>query len=764
MKIRIQPFFIVLTLLGLGLPRVAQGSLAIYTDGLDNGFEDWSYATHSLVNTSPVHSGIYSISVNTVYWNAISFHHVNFDSTPYTSFTFWVNGGAGGQSLAVYAYLNDVNQQYYQIPGTLPANTWQQIIIPLSALGAANKTNLSRFDIKLAQVGNSTANTFYVDDVQLAAKTVTVDTTQTVRLADARWFGANTAIWEYGFDSPDTLSLMTEMGCRTLRFPGGSFADEYHWASNYIVGSSWEGWPTSFGNFMDIATNLGANVFITANYGTGTANEAADWVRAANITNQCGFKYWEIGNECYGTWETDINTNAPYLPNDPWTYAMRFSDYYTAMKAVDPTIKVGIVVVPGEDSYVNNFSHSAYNPRTDQTHYGWTPVVLATLSSLGIRPDFMVHHFYPEYAGGQRLAIYSRWRPTGRAMPRTCGSKSMITSAAAVRTSSCFAPRTMPMLAPQGVQSTSLVNGLYLADSMSQIMKTEFNSYLWWIFENGPDTTGDFDPSLYGWRTYGDFGLVQDINTRYPTFYAMKLMQYFVRPGDTILNPTSDYPLLSVYAASNSGGTISLLVINKNPTNILTSDITLAGFVPNAVATVRAYGIPQDEATRTNGSVADQDIAMGSFASASPNFTYSFPPYSLTLFTFAPPVTPPLLTIFLTATNTVIVQWPSPSAGWNLQENTDLSTSNWVGASDPIYDDWHKPVHRGGSNHRESVLSLEQSVKFQICFVRLIPRAGRVNDSPIVNRTSSIQPRWWVVAMVGSSTPEPVWSLHAAWC
>jgi len=85
-------------------------------------------------------------------------------------------------------------------------------------------------------------------------------------------------------------------------------------------------------------------------------------------------------------------------------------------------------------------------------------------------------------------------------------------------------------------------------------MKTEFNSYLWWIFENGQDTTGDFDSSLYGWRTYGDFGLVLNASTRYPTFYAMKLMQYFVQPGDSILNPSSDDQLLAAYAANKTNG------------------------------------------------------------------------------------------------------------------------------------------------------------------------------------------------------------------
>ena len=38
----------------------------------------------------------------------------------------------------------------------------------------------------------------------------------------------------------------------------------------------------------------------------------------------------------------------------------------------------------------------------------------------------------------------------------------------------------------------------------------------------------------------------------------------------------------------------------------------------------------------------------------------------------------PTLKIFLTTTNTAVVYWPSPSTGFNLQQNTNLSTTNWV--------------------------------------------------------------------------------------
>src|SRR5881396_96795 len=44
----------------------------------------------------------------------------------------------------------------------------------------------------------------------------------------------------------------------------------------------------------------------------------------------------------------------------------------------------------------------------------------------------------------------------------------------------------------------------------------------------------------------------------------------------------------------------------------------------------------------------------------------------------------PLLTITLTTTNTALVSWAYPSAGFNLQQNTNLSTTNWVAPSQTI--------------------------------------------------------------------------------
>jgi hypothetical protein len=191
----------------------AQAPLPVYTDNLVNGFQDWSWGTRNLGNTNPVHSGNNSISASLAAWQALSFWHQAFNASVYTNFTFWANGGAnGGQRLQVYAQYGTNSGTTYQLPSPLPANSWQQFVVPFSALGLANVTNLYRINLQLT--GSGTTDTFYVDDVQLTAgpapalSHLSLNATQAVRTVEARWFAVNTAIWDGNFDTPTTISLL----------------------------------------------------------------------------------------------------------------------------------------------------------------------------------------------------------------------------------------------------------------------------------------------------------------------------------------------------------------------------------------------------------------------------------------------------------------------------------------------------------------------------------------------------------------------------
>ena len=185
-----------------------------------------------------------------------------------------------------------------------------------------------------------------------------------------------------------------------------------------------------------------------------------------------------------------------------------------------------------------------------------------------------------------------------------------------------------------GKQTTSLVNALYLADSFGQIVQTEMNSFLWWNLRNGQDHNANNSPKLYGWRQYGDHGIMCANDTRYPTFYTYKLLRCFVREGDRIVRATSDNKLLSACAARRADGSLALLVINKSPSATLKAGISLAGFQPEPGEVIYSYGIPQDEAARTG--TRPQDIAQTAFSGAAGNFTRVFAPYSANVMVLSP--------------------------------------------------------------------------------------------------------------------------------
>ena len=272
---------------------------------------------------------------------------------------------------------------------------------------------------------------------------VTVDTARSIRTVDERVFGVNAVAWDPQTASAQTLTLLQAAGIRSTRIPGGGLSDEYHWLTNTTLANTWT-WPAGFNAFGQLITSLNCQTFVTVNYGTGTPEEAAAWVAYANASSTLlgtgadvtigsdgttdwktagywsalraaaplaqddgrnflrlnraapfGLKYWEIGNECYGTWETDYQT----VPHDPVEYAIRFVLYFERMKAVDPTIKIGAVATTSTEGAYNYPSHMVTDPVTHQTQTDWTSVMLSTLKGAAVMPDYLICHRYEQNAG-----------------------------------------------------------------------------------------------------------------------------------------------------------------------------------------------------------------------------------------------------------------------------------------------------------------------------------------------------------------------------
>ncbi len=215
--------------------RVAAAQI-VYDDALENGWQNWGWATLDYTNTSPVHSGSDSISVTiSTAWAGLQIYHPDMDDSPYGSISFWINGGAsGGQVLQVYGLLDAngaVNQgQSLYYPLTLATNTWQQVVVPLSALGVNNHPNFTGFVIQGAI--NATQPTFYVDDISLVTNGITVPGTNsavgiTVN-AHANRVAISPLIYGVAFATSNQLSDLNF----TLNRSGGNSETRYNWLIN----------------------------------------------------------------------------------------------------------------------------------------------------------------------------------------------------------------------------------------------------------------------------------------------------------------------------------------------------------------------------------------------------------------------------------------------------------------------------------------------------------------------------------------------------
>ncbi len=207
--------------------------MGIYVDSLVNIWTNMSWATTNFTNTSPIHMGQDSISVKgLVAGDALYVHHDPIDASLYQTITFWINGGAaGGQLLQVNGTASGVGQTPFSLP-PLAKNTWQQFIVPLSALGISNRGD---FDgIWIADRGGVAEPIYYVDDVVLS--TTPPANPPAVISVDATPLSAISSLI-YGANSTDYAGMGSGF---TFARMGGNRLTAYNWENNASnAGSDW---------------------------------------------------------------------------------------------------------------------------------------------------------------------------------------------------------------------------------------------------------------------------------------------------------------------------------------------------------------------------------------------------------------------------------------------------------------------------------------------------------------------------------------------
>jgi alpha-N-arabinofuranosidase len=144
---------------------------------------------------------------------------------------------------------------------------------------------------------------------------------------DGLWVGEGSSIPNTRGIRNDVVAALKKLNIPVLRWPGGCFADEYHWRDGIgprdkrprRINTHWGGVveTNAFGTheFMDLCELIGAEPYVSGNVGSGTPQEMMEWVEymtsdsdstLANLRRQNGREkgwkvpYFGVGNESWG--------------------------------------------------------------------------------------------------------------------------------------------------------------------------------------------------------------------------------------------------------------------------------------------------------------------------------------------------------------------------------------------------------------------------------------------------------------------------------
>jgi alpha-L-arabinofuranosidase len=474
-----------------------------------------------------------------------------------------------------------------------------------------------------------------------ASASVTVNTSNALGQLSPIAFGSNTAVWDSNLLDSQVPNLLSAGGVKLLRYPGGSTSDVYHWQSNTTVpNQSYANPSNTFDAFMGVAQATGAQAMVTVNYGSGTPQEAANWVQYANkggadysgpvptyaggssSGHAYGVKYWEIGNEIYGNttyggnWEYD--TNAP----GPQTYGNNVVAYSQAMKAVDPSIKIGAVLTaPG------NWPDAQTSATSPQP---WNNTVLPIACS---SIDYVIVHWYAQGPTGESDSALLSAAENGEStsVSYTPSIPNMIASVRSEINQYCgshasaiqiMVTETNSVSYNTGKQTTGLVNALFLDDDYMTWLENGVTNVDWWDIHNGATGGNNNSDSLYGTTQYGDYGLLSNgscasaticepaANTPFPTYYGLQMLTHLGQAGDTMVSASSGNSLVGVHVVKQANGQLAIMLINKDPHTTYDVTVSLAGFSASGTATVYRYGENSTAITASGQPVSESTVTV----------------------------------------------------------------------------------------------------------------------------------------------------------
>lgn len=357
-----------------------------------------------------------------------------------------------------------------------------------------------------------------------------------------------------------------------------------------------------------------------------------------------GIKYWEIGNEPYGDgyygggndWEDDYAVAYPYTTYPRYTnallspaaYGQAVKAFSVAMKAVDPTIKVGAYssTPPGDYSwdYINGVNNGQH----------WTPQVLA---QCGSNIDFVIVHWYPSSPDETGTNLLAQVGPTIPVMINGTGPYPHTGTNSGLEdwiTNYCPNPGNVQIAVTEfGAGSAPLANGtngmailgpveaLFWADCMSTWLNYPAFANAEWL---------DYDSdSFLGSGANG------------PVVYAMQMLRHLCNPGDAMVKGTSSASNLRVQGVVRQDGSLGILLINESLYNSQTARVTVSNINLSTTGTIYQFGAGNWTST---SEVPAGGPGSNSISSVGTTFSVTLPPYTMDVLVI--PVlsnTPPVL-------------------------------------------------------------------------------------------------------------------------
>ncbi len=294
-----------------------------------------------------------------------------------------------------------------------------------------------------------------------------------------------------------------------------------------------------------------------------------------------GIKYWEIGNECFGTGYYGggngyaLNYALPYDGTNrddnqalsPAAYGQQVNEFVAAMKAVDPTIKAGAILATPPGDYSWSYADLNDNGRKDANEPYWNDEVLSHTDTshgkVADNVDFVVVHWYPWFAQGDDAGILNAPRTT---IPRmihgtttgidTGSNAGLRDSIATWRTDGDANALEIFVTETDGAGYVPAVDGLFAADEYATFFENGVSNVDWLELHssfldgnNGPD--------------YAAFGV--------------QAVHLLAEVGDEFVSTTTTESDVRIHASQRADGSVAVMVLNMNTSGTRTVNVSING-------------------------------------------------------------------------------------------------------------------------------------------------------------------------------------------